>query len=160
MWHATPRSFTFLKATGSEPDALERITIIPISEATVTRDLARAGPSVGISATLASLAAFDARSADCFKEADRERLLGVIEAGFSDFDEFNALVRRAIWARLPDEDAAAYWEAMSSKRQKPTRGRKRTSVRLELGQRVRRLSHQLVGAVQLQPVERNRASTA
>lgn len=43
---------------------------------------------------------FNARDAQCFKESDREALLGVIESGFGSFDSFNAIVRSIFASRL------------------------------------------------------------
>ena len=40
-----------------------------------------------------ALATFDAAKARCFLDKDRERLLGVVEAGFGDFTPFNKIVR-------------------------------------------------------------------
>ena len=39
------------------------------------------------------LATFDASKATCFKVEDRERLLGIIESAFGDFNSFNGKVR-------------------------------------------------------------------
>ena len=39
------------------------------------------------------LATFDAAAAQCFKQEDRERLLGIVEAAFGDFNAFNVKVR-------------------------------------------------------------------
>ena len=36
---------------------------------------------------------FDAATAKCYREGDRQRLLAVVEAGFGDFDGFNKIVR-------------------------------------------------------------------
>ena len=53
--------------------------------------LGDAGPASG-------LAAFDAAKAQCFLDKDRQKLLGVIEAGFGDLVPFNALVRNILAA--------------------------------------------------------------
>ena len=39
------------------------------------------------------LATFDAAAAQCFKQEDRERLLGIVEAAFGDFNAPNVKVR-------------------------------------------------------------------
>ena len=44
---------------------------------------------------------FDAASAECFLQMDRQRLLAVIEAAFGDFKQFNRLVRAAFTTRAP-----------------------------------------------------------
>ena len=46
-----------------------------------------------------SFATFEARNAKCFKSEDRERLLGVIEAGFGMLDDFDLLVRHLLSKR-------------------------------------------------------------
>ena len=43
---------------------------------------------------------FDAAKAQCFMQADRQRLLAVVEAGFGDFKEFNNGVRSTFMERL------------------------------------------------------------
>lgn len=40
-----------------------------------------------------ALLTFDAAKAQCFKQDDRQRLLGIIESAFGDFNSFNAKVR-------------------------------------------------------------------
>ena len=45
---------------------------------------------------LRALARFDAGKAECFLPNDRERLLGVIEAGYGDLGAFNVEVRRLL----------------------------------------------------------------
>ena len=47
----------------------------------------------GTEEVLQPLLKFDARLASCFKQEDRDHLLGVIESGFGDFDGFNKIVR-------------------------------------------------------------------
>jgi hypothetical protein len=71
--------FTFLKMGGD----VDRIIMMPIG-----------GYDDGD--LLKGFLTFDARHADCFKPDEREHLLGVIESGFSSFENFNALV---LWRR-------------------------------------------------------------
>ena len=66
--------FTFLQMGG----ALERI------------DVRRLGDDQNV---LRQLARFDASVAQCFKNEDRQRLLGIIESAFGSFVDFNASVR-------------------------------------------------------------------
>ena len=67
--------FTFLQMGG----ALERI------------DVRRLGDDQNV---LRQLARFDASVAQCFKNEDRQRLLGIIESAFGSFVDFNASVRQ------------------------------------------------------------------
>ena len=67
--------FTFLQMGG----ALERI------------DVRRLGDDQNV---LRQLARFDASVAQCFKNEDRQRLLGIIESAFGSFVDFNANVRQ------------------------------------------------------------------
>ena len=46
-----------------------------------------------------SFRAFRGEEAECFLAADRHKLLGVIEASFGDFREFDRLVRNVFEAR-------------------------------------------------------------
>ena len=55
-----------------------------------------------------TLARFDARKANCFKPNDRQRLMGVIEAGYGDLHAFNVEVRLLL---SPRGDAAPTEEA-------------------------------------------------
>ena len=72
--------YTFLKMGGS----VERIDVLP----------------VGDGALQAKLRAFDAHECKCFKEEDRQRLLGAVEAGFGHCRRFNALVKVELGAAL------------------------------------------------------------
>ena len=45
-------------------------------------------------------ATFDAGKARCFLASDREHLLGVIEAGFGDFHDFNRVARNLFASRI------------------------------------------------------------
>ena len=67
--------FTFLQMGG----ALDRI------------DVRRLGDDQNV---LRQLARFDASVAQCFKNEDRQRLLGIIESAFGSFVDFNANVRQ------------------------------------------------------------------
>ena len=66
--------FVFLQMSGS----LERVTTLAMPGKEVQNELST----------------FDAAAAECFKAADRERLLGIIESAFGNFDAFNADVRK------------------------------------------------------------------
>ena len=46
------------------------------------------------------LATFNAAKAQCFMQADRQKLLAVIEAGFGNFEDFNQAVRAAFDQRM------------------------------------------------------------
>ena len=66
--------FVFLQMGGS----LERVSALTMPGKEVQQELAN----------------FDAAAAQCFKQEDRERLLGIIESAFGDFKSFNAKVRQ------------------------------------------------------------------
>ena len=72
--------FTFLRMGG----ALQRIRVVELGE----------GAEVS-----ASLAKFDASKAQCYLTQDRERLLGVIEAGFGTLSAFDATIRHTFKGR-------------------------------------------------------------
>lgn len=74
--------FTFLFMGGSR----DRIDVLPIGDDTMEQVEQR-------------LISFDAKFSSCFLEEDRERLLGIIEAGFGDYGAFNCLVRGALVER-------------------------------------------------------------
>ena len=74
--------FTFLRMGG----ARERIELRLIAHP--DHDQAAAKKELA-----AQLATFNAATAQCFKQEDRQRLLAVIEAGFGDFQDFNKDVR-------------------------------------------------------------------
>jgi len=101
--------FTFLKATGGGPSSLERIKVMPIGHTAHSHlgQPASAGSAITSAVPLVmsreQLRAFDASQAQCFKPEDRDRLLGIIEAGYGDFDEFNAIVRGVFEKRLSFE---------------------------------------------------------
>ena len=95
--------YTFLKMGGH----LERVNVmrlvsakaeVPPGTEPVDEDAAGADDDVGDNATglQRSFATFEARNAKCFKSEDRERLLGVIEAGFGVIDDFDLLVRHLL----------------------------------------------------------------
>jgi len=81
--------FTFMHMGG----AIERIEISMIARPDQDQAAAR-------EELLAGFAGFEAGNAQCFKQADRQRLLAVIEAGFGDFNEFNRGVRTAFVQRV------------------------------------------------------------
>ena len=85
--------FTFMRMGG----AMDRIDVELIThpdQDRVTRAFAAKRE------LMEQLATFDAAKAQCFKQADRQRLLAVIEAGFGNFDEFNQSVRIAFDGRM------------------------------------------------------------
>ena len=82
--------FTFLHMGG----AAERIEMRLITQPDVDTEEARGRLAQ-------QFERFDAAKAQCYKVEDRQRLLAVIEAGFGDFDAFNASVRAAFAARAP-----------------------------------------------------------
>ena len=98
--------FTFLMMTASTDDlgrkrfADDRIDVIAISR----KDGTAADPQQWRQQSRRLLAEqfkdFDAAKAQCFKAEDRQRLLGVVESGFGDFQEFNKLVRSIFRSRL------------------------------------------------------------
>lgn len=84
--------FTFLYMGGKK----ERIDVLPIGDGTRAQINER-------------FMAFDAQHAKCFLEEDRERLLGVVEAGFGDYDAFNKLVREALVDRARSSQSKRAW---------------------------------------------------
>ena len=80
--------FTFLRMGG----ALQRIRVVELGE----------GAEVS-----ASLAKFDASKAQCYLTQDRERLLGVIEAGFGDLQPFSRVVRAILTKKMDDSGGGA-----------------------------------------------------
>ena len=86
--------FTFLWMGGS----LSRITVKPIgtgmhrSEGELRREQTELTRSL--------LHEFDVANATCFKQEERQRLLGVIEAAFGDFAAFNRLAQETFAQRL------------------------------------------------------------
>ena len=85
--------FTFLFMGGSR----DRIDVLPIGDDTLAQVEDR-------------LRSFDAQHAKCFVEEDRERLLGIIEAGFGDYGAFNSLVRVALLERSRESICRRAWE--------------------------------------------------
>ena len=87
--------FTFLQMGGST----HSITVVPIG-----------GESASLRTIEQSFREFKGEDATCYLQADRERLLAVIEASFGDFVEFNKAVR-GVFSRAeragPDADAVA-----------------------------------------------------
>ena len=75
--------FTFLRSGGT----LERIVVKPLD-----LDLAKV------------VTLFDIRKADCFLRGDMLRLLGIVEASYGSFGQFNAAVRKILLAKLGSED--------------------------------------------------------
>lgn len=65
--------FVFLQMGGS----IDRVNALVLGGKNVERELAT----------------FDAAKAQCFKQEDRDRLLGIIESAFGDFTTFNGKVR-------------------------------------------------------------------
>ena len=87
--------FTFMRMGGE----MERITLKLIARP--DQDQADAREEL-----TAQLATFDAGEAQCFKQADRQKLLAVIEAAYGDFKKFNKGVRHvfAERARRPSDN--------------------------------------------------------
>ena len=56
-------------------------------------------PKFELELLCAKFARFRAEYAKCFVEAERQRLLAVIESGFGHFNEFNQIVRRILATR-------------------------------------------------------------
>ena len=76
---------TFLKM--GAPGSLERVTIVPFGQQT-------------LDAVVQGFNRFDVAQARCYLESDRQRLLGIIEAGFGTFDAFNRTMRSLLIARF------------------------------------------------------------
>merc|ERR1719198_2384829 len=74
---------------GGSPD---RVTVLPVP----TRSDARSSNAFEtmLRRTASLFEAFDAREASCYHPEDRQRLLGVMEAGFGSLPVFNTVVRR------------------------------------------------------------------
>ena len=68
--------------------AVSNITVVPIG-----------AERASVEAVKASFRAFRGEKAECFLAADRHKLLGVIEASFGDFHEFDHLVRNVFEMR-------------------------------------------------------------
>ena len=83
--------FVFLQMGGS----LERVTALALPGKEVQQELAT----------------FDAAKAQCFKQEDRERLLGIVEGAFGDFGAFNMKVRKIFAKRTNTVDNFAKKEA-------------------------------------------------
>ena len=49
---------------------------------------------------IAGFTSFDVANAHCFREDERQKILGIIESGFGSFEAFNALVGTMFRARL------------------------------------------------------------
>ena len=73
--------------------AVSNITVVPIG-----------AERASVEAVTASFRAFRGEKAECFLAADRHKLLGVIEASFGDFREFDRLVRNVFFWRQKAED--------------------------------------------------------
>ena len=68
--------------------AVSNITVVPIG-----------AERASVEAVKSSFRAFRGEKAESFLAADRHKLLGVIEASFGDFREFDRLVRNVFEAR-------------------------------------------------------------
>ena len=68
--------------------AVSNTTVVPIG-----------AERASVEAVTASFRAFRGEKAECFLAADRHKLLGVIEASFGDFHEFDHLVRNVFEMR-------------------------------------------------------------
>ena len=67
--------------------SLERVTILPCGQQT-------------LDAVVQGFNRFDVAQSRCALETDRQRLLGIIEAGFGTFDAFNRTMRCLLIARF------------------------------------------------------------
>ena len=89
--------FTYIQMTRGIAD--EQIAVVPIGEGTALEGIKE------------SFRSFRGEKAECFKQSDREKMLGVIEASFGDFVDFNKAVR-GVFSRAeragPDADAVAH----------------------------------------------------
>ena len=93
--------FTFLRM-GGEPELIRVIEIAGKNEDVNVRG---------------ALNRFDAATAKCYREGDRQRLLAVVEAGFGDFDGFNRIVRGIfVDARTQNLEAQVAAQAAAVKR--------------------------------------------
>lgn len=73
--------FTFLRMGG----CLERLALMPIGSATESPEEAEVS-------VLRRFETFDAASAKCFNEAERQHLLAGLETGFGSLQQFNNLI--------------------------------------------------------------------
>ena len=73
--------------------AVSNITVVPIGAERASLEVVKS-----------SFRAFRGEKAECFLAADRHKLLGVIEASFGDFREFDRLVRNVFFWRQKAED--------------------------------------------------------
>lgn len=80
--------FVFVAMGGKEED----VQLLPVRAASGVGEGGGRRRSTGEAAQLPGFDTFDARKAQCFLEADRERLLTFVEAGFESLDAFNARV--------------------------------------------------------------------
>ena len=85
LTHSCPlQVFVFLQMGGTP----RKITVVPIG-----------AERASVEAVKESFRAFRGEQAECFLAADRHKLLGVIEASFGDFHEFDHLVRNVFEMR-------------------------------------------------------------
>ena len=79
---------------------MSNITVVPIG-----------AERTSVEGVKASFRAFRGEEAECFLAADRHKLLGVIEASFGDFREFDRLVRSMLEARRQKTDRGPLMQA-------------------------------------------------
>ena len=79
---------------------MSNITVVPIG-----------AERASVEAVKESFRAFRGENAECFLVADRHKLLGVIEASFGDFREFDRLVRSMLEARRQKTDRGPLMQA-------------------------------------------------
>ena len=79
---------------------MSNITVVPIG-----------AERASVEAVKESFRAFRGEQAECFLAADRHKLLGVIEASFGDFREFDRLVRNMLEARRQKTDRGPLTQA-------------------------------------------------
>jgi len=116
----------FLRMGGSA----DRVTVLPVP----TRSDARSSNAFEtmLRRTASLFEAFDAREASCFHPEDRQRLLGVMEAGFGSLPVFNTVVRRIFAGAVDrlDRDQSSGCELHTSGcEQAPSTGSTATSPR-------------------------------
>lgn len=92
--------FTFLKMGGS----IDRITLIPI-DVDEKKDVKTLFDDVDVS------------TSRCYKEDDRQRLLGIVQTGFGNFDQFNTIVRDVFHQRVIASATGGFLASIKSRRQ-------------------------------------------
>jgi len=87
--------FTFVKMGGTRQRiVVQRLSSSPIAEETRAKR-------------------FHAGHADCFKREDKERLLGIVEAGFGTLGPFNHVMSSVLGAVSTTDDAVGKWKKLA-----------------------------------------------